>query len=112
MSEILALSADTFFVLERAFGFVSSIRLYKVTVDNSVSDVKSYPALKDKKYIPLKKELLLDFSTLGLKRVDNIERMTWGYPLNGNKRSLLFVSDNNFNNLQITQLLLFEYENK
>ncbi|MBA3704377.1 MAG: esterase-like activity of phytase family protein [Bacteroidetes bacterium] len=108
--DILALSNNTFFILERAFGFGGYIRLYKSTTDDTTSDVKSFPVLRDKKYVALKKELILDFSKTGLKHVDNIEGMTWGYPLIGNKKSILFVSDNNFNNLLSTELILFEYE--
>lgn len=111
--EILALSMDTFFVLERAYDKQkgNSVRLYRASVNNAVTDIKPFSALKDKKYTFLKKEFLLDFSKSGAKHIDNIEGMTWGYPLSGNKKSILFVSDNNFNSTQITQLILFEYEN-
>ncbi len=112
--EILALSPDTFFVLERAYDKQkgNTVRLYRASVNNAVTDVRSFPVLKDKKYTFLKKELLLDFSKSGVKHLDNIEGMTWGYPLSEHKKSILFVSDNNFNNTQVTQLILFEYENR
>ena len=40
--------------------------------------------------------------------VDNIEAMSWGPPLSNGKRSLILVSDNNFDPAQITQFLAFE----
>jgi hypothetical protein len=109
--EILAISSDTFFVLERAYDKYkgNSIRLYKASVGKKTTDVKNLPVLKNKMFIPLKKELLMDFANSGLKHVDNIEGMTWGYPLNEGKKTILFISDNNFNNKQVTQVILFEY---
>ena len=41
-------------------------------------------------------------------RVDNIEGMSWGPMLADGKRSLVLVSDNNFNPAQVTQFLAFE----
>lgn len=41
---------------------------------------------------------------------DNIEGVCWGPKLPNGKRSLIFVSDNNFSPLQQTQLLLFEVD--
>ncbi len=111
--ELLAISADTLWVLERAFDMMSgcSIRLYQATA-NKTTDVKQLSELKEKQFTFMKKELLLDFSKSGIKYIDNIEGMTWGYPISGNKKTILFISDNNFNAFQITQLLLFQYENK
>jgi hypothetical protein len=111
--ELLAISADTLWVLERAFDIMNgcSIRLYQATA-HKTTDVKQLPELKDKQFTFMKKELLLDFSKTGIKHIDNIEGMTWGYSLSGNKKTILFISDNNFNAFQISQLLLFEYENK
>lgn len=110
--EILALSRDTFLVLERAYEKQkgTSVRLYQAIITNETSDVRSIPSLKNMNYTPMQKELLLDFSTSGVKDVDNIEGMTWGYPLSKNKRTILFLSDNNFNTSQISQILLFEYD--
>ena len=42
--------------------------------------------------------------------IDNIEGVTFGPILPDGKRSLLFISDNNFSPLEKTQVLLFEIE--
>ncbi|HWH64308.1 MAG TPA: esterase-like activity of phytase family protein, partial [Ginsengibacter sp.] len=55
------------------------------------------------------KKLLLNMDNLGIY-IDNIEGVTFGPILPDGKRSLLFVSDNNFDFLQKTQFLLFEIE--
>jgi hypothetical protein len=109
--ELLALSADSFLVLERAYDKHAGnvVRLYLASVNHKATDVKTESMLKGKTYNFLKKELLLDFSKSGVKHVDNIEGMTWGYPLGENKKAILFVSDNNFSDKQVTQLLLFKY---
>jgi len=109
ITDILAVSKDTLLVLERAFEKIRGvkIRLYRCIVDNA-TNVKSFSQLKPMGYVPVKKELVIDFSATGLAHIDNMEGMTWGHDINGNK-SLLFISDNNFNSFKITQLLLFEY---
>jgi hypothetical protein len=40
--------------------------------------------------------------------IDNIEGVTFGPNLPNGHKTLVFVSDNNFNPLEQTQLLLFE----
>ena len=41
--------------------------------------------------------------------MDNLEGMTWGPPLPGGGRSLVLVSDDNFNPAQSTQFIAAEY---
>ena len=61
-----------------------------------------------------KKTLLLDFSSVRSELtsgiVDNIEGMTFGPELENGHKSLVFISDNNFNafGTQLTQIILFE----
>ena len=55
---------------------------------------------------PIYKERLLDLAELGIP-LDNLEGMTLGPQLPDGTRSLLLVSDDNFNDLQATQFLLF-----
>lgn len=111
ITEILALLPTTFLVLERAYDKQKGnmVKLYQYTT-NKATDVKHFSQLRGGHYISVQKELVLDFSTIGIKYVDNIEGMTWGHTINGHP-TLLFVSDNNFNPPQITQLILFEYNN-
>jgi hypothetical protein len=54
------------------------------------------------------KRLVLDVATTGIRRVDNIEGMTFGPKLPNGNRSLIMVSDDNFGNTQISQFLAFE----
>ena len=57
----------------------------------------------------MQKRLLLDMSALGIY-IDNIEGVTWGPRMADGRRTLLFVSDNNFDTAQQTQFLLFSVE--
>ena len=44
-----------------------------------------------------------------LTRLDNTEGMCWGPTVPNGNRTLLFVSDDDFNPLQITQFLAFQF---
>lgn len=52
--------------------------------------------------------MLLDFSDFN-QRIDNIEGMTFGPDFPDGSKSLLFISDDNFNEEQETQLWLFQF---
>jgi hypothetical protein len=74
----------------------------------SGSDVKDIDALTDNTSVkPVSKQLLLNMDDLGIY-IDNIEGITWGPTLPNGNRTLLLVSDNNFQSFQKTQILLFE----
>ena len=105
--EILALDATRLLALERSYvsGVGITIKLFLVDL-RGATDVSRFDSLAGQKYVPASKRLLLDFRTLGV-RLDNTEGMTWGPRLPGG-RSLIFVSDDNFNPQQITQFLAFE----
>lgn len=110
ISEILMLTDEKLLVLERSFtkGIGNSVRLYEA--DLSVAD-NIFPFESTSSNIQfVKKKLIIDFSTLGIKKIDNIEAMAWGKRLENGSRSIIFVSDNNFRENQITQILLFEYK--
>jgi hypothetical protein len=52
---------------------------------------------------------VLDVSTaVGIDNVDNIEGIAWGPVLENGNRSLVLVSDNNFNDTQVTQFIAIE----
>ena len=53
------------------------------------------------------KKLLLDMDTLGFTTY-NIEGVTWGPDLPNGHHTLVFVSDDNFLEGQVSQFLLFE----
>lgn len=113
VSEILADGPGHLLVLERSYtlGVGNSVRLYRVALASG-SDTLGLPALVPGNHTPVHKTLVADFAELGLKRVDNIEAMTWGEPLagpGGPHRVLVFVSDDNFNPAQVTQFIAAQY---
>lgn len=113
VSEILAVDAQRLLIVERAGVenaeglYVNHVRIYEMDVAGA-TDIKDLPALKGAKYVPARKRLLLDLEKIGLPRVDNLEGISWGPRLANGRRSLVMVSDDNFNAQQVTQLLVFE----
>lgn len=115
VSDILALDDHRLLVMERsgvegAEGiWTMFIRLYEVDVAGS-TDIKDTAALAGASYRPVAKQLVLDLSKHPeFGRVDNLEGMTFGPPIADGNRSLVLVSDNNFNPAsQVTQFLAFE----
>lgn len=113
ISEIAAIGADTLLVLERAAvqgedgKYRNYIRLYEAGV-RGATDVSTLPALAGAAVTPLAKRLVLDFNTLGLPVLDNVEAFGFGPPLPNGHLTLLFATDDNFSKNQVTQLLLFE----
>ena len=109
------LDAHRMLVLERAYmaGYgpdnSTSLRLYLVDTRDG-SDTLNLPALQSGNYNAASKTLVADFSNFpGLTRLDNTEGITWGPALTNGNRTLVFVSDDNFNPRQITQFLAFEF---
>lgn len=118
VSEMLAINDHQFLVIERsgvqgADGvYVNYIRLYEIDTAGA-TDVRAIASLTGADYKPVKKRLVLNLNTLGLKKLDNIEGMTWGPKLANGHDTLVLVSDNNFNAAsQITQVLAFEVSAK
>jgi len=73
------------------------------------TDVKNLASLQNQKYTLASKKLILNMDDLGFF-VDNIEGITFGPKLSNGRPSLIFVTDNNFSNIQKTQVLLFGVE--
>ena len=119
VSEVLALDDNRLLVLERsgvegANGiWTLYIRLYQAEVGDA-TDIAGAPALAGVQYQPMTKRLVLDLSKLpelgspSLPKIDNIEGVSFGPALPNGHRTLVLVSDNNFNPDQITQFLAFE----
>jgi hypothetical protein len=114
--ELLAIDSKRLLVLERAYSpstKLNTIRLFEVNFKGA-NDVKNNNSLAKNAYKPVKKQLVFDFGVLRdqklVKRVDNLEGMAWGKTLANGNRSLVFVSDDNFNRQrgQITQFLVLE----
>jgi hypothetical protein len=110
VSEILMADADRLLVLERAYmmGRGVSLRLYQIDVREG-SDTLRVPRLAPGNHTPARKTLLADFAQLGLARLDNMEGMCWGPRRANGARTLVFVSDDNFNPLQVTQFVACEF---
>lgn len=110
VSELLALDADRMLVLERSYsmGAGLSLRVYEIDM-RGASDTLALPRLREDHYRPVAKTLVADFSQLGLSVLDNTEGMCWGPRLPNGHRTLVVVSDDNFNPLQVTQFAAFEY---
>lgn len=113
LSELLALDDRRLLVLERAGvqgaddTYRNFIRLYEADLQDA-TDVNGTASLAAGGFVAARKRLVLDLNTLGLAKLDNVEGMAWGPLLANGNRSLVMVSDNNFNGTQITQLLAFE----
>ena len=121
--DMLALSAHEFIVIERAFavGAVTpgraahtqqptsnTIKLYLIDT-RGATDVSGWTSIKGREVVPVKRAMLLDLSSLknddgSVLAVDNIEGITFG-PMFEGKRTLILVSDNNFNPAQFTQFI-------
>lgn len=106
--ELLALDHGKFIAVERSYTPVAgnSIRLYLTGLEGA-TEVDALASLTVGRYRPMTKTLLLDLSSLGIA-LDNIEGASWGPLLPNGHRSLILVSDNNFNPAQFTQFLAFE----
>ena len=113
VSEVLMLDAQRMLVLERAYmtGVGNSLRLYLIDT-RSGSDTLNLPQLRPGTFEATPKTLVANFDRFvgqGLERLDNTEGMAWGPALPGGGRSLVFVSDDNFNSRQVTQFVAFHY---
>jgi hypothetical protein len=109
LTELRALSTEGYFLsLERTFGFTGAgAKIFQVVVGNA-TDTTNIESLKGDiaQIQPLRKKLLFDLQDLGIY-LDNFEGMTIGPRLPDGSQSLLLISDDNFNDEQINQLLLF-----
>ncbi|TNC76518.1 esterase-like activity of phytase family protein [Janthinobacterium lividum] len=113
VSEILAVNDHQVLVVERAGVanadgvYTNHVRIYEMETQGA-TDVQALPALAGATYVPTRKRLLLDLEKAGVARGDNIEGISWGPRLENGRRSLVLISDDNFNPLQVTQILAFE----
>ncbi|MCX6471314.1 MAG: esterase-like activity of phytase family protein [Corynebacteriales bacterium] len=99
VSEILAVNATDFLVLERGFDPATGrndIKVYFSTTRGATS-VTGVNRLSGRETV-MPKTLVYDFASLPLLRPDNVEGMAFGPRLSGNRRALILISDDNFNN--------------
>ncbi len=109
LSELLVLDQGGHFLsLERAFGLTGfSGKIFQLAIGGA-TDIAPIPRLEGhtEGITPIYKRLLLDLTTLGIP-LDNYEGMAIGPQLPDGSSSLILVSDDNFNELQTTEFLLF-----
>ena len=111
VTDILYLGNDKFLVIERAFStgrIPSDIRIYIADASGAenIANTTSLKTQPPKK--PISKKLLLNMNKNINPVIYNIEGVTFGPILSNGHRSLIFVTDNNFNTKEKTQFLLFE----
>ena len=119
--ELVALSDAKLLALERIYiretggsgRSLNRIRIFLVDLTDA-SDVSSIASLEDDiSWTPVQKELLVDFDDIvprlspGFQSLDNFEAMGLGPELPGGGRSLVVVSDDNFQKTQRSAFLLF-----
>ncbi len=110
--ELLALDDGTLLAMERSFsvGKGNVIRLFHVDMTGA-TDVSGMASLVEQSVVPVSKTPVLTLRPGDpVDRIDNVEAMTFGPVVDG-KRTLLLVSDNNFNPRgQFTQFLLYTFD--
>lgn len=106
ISELLAVDDHRFLVVERSYatGVGNTVRVFEIDT-RGATNVLHRSSLTGDGYRPVRKRLVLDLGKIGLDHVDNIEGVTWGPPLPTGERTLVLVSDDNFNDPQVTQLV-------
>ncbi|MEO5564088.1 MAG: esterase-like activity of phytase family protein [Chitinophagaceae bacterium] len=111
VDDILYLGNDQFIVIERAYStgrVPSDVRVYLADAKNA-EDISGTASLKiNPVKRPIRKKLLIDLNNSLNRYIDNIEGVTFGPLLPNNHRTLIFVSDNNFDAKQKNQFLLYE----
>jgi hypothetical protein len=107
LSEVQALdNSGNFLTLERSLSLMGfKIKIFQAATNNA-TDVSAVKSLVGSDAVNIKKKLVLNLDSLKIK-LDNIEGMAIGPKLPDGSQSLLLVSDNNFNRLEITQFLWF-----
>ncbi len=113
VTEILSINDHEFLVLERASvqaddgSYSNYVRVYKIDITGA-TDIRDMEAIQNEEITTVEKELVVNLNSLELDKVDNVEGMTWGKKLPNGNDSLVLVSDNNFNDTQITQFIALE----
>jgi hypothetical protein len=110
ISEILSLGNKRILIIERSFSSGNlgcTIKVFLTDLNNATNVADSKAMKETPPQHPISKKLLLNMDDLGIL-IDNVEGVTLGPDLPNGHKTLLFVSDNNFNPLEKMQLLLFE----
>jgi len=109
--ELLALSENEFIAVERAYvdGVGITVNLIKAKIEKDTTNISAFNSLINKKFKPMERKMLLSMPvTYHGIRIDNIEGISLGPVLRNGNQTLILVSDNNFDENQVTQFLAFE----
>ncbi len=113
LTELVTVGGGQILSLERSFGLSGySARIYQVAL-GAATDTSRIQSFKGPVTTvePVKKKLLLDLSELGIP-LYNLEGMTLGPQLPDGSKSLVLVSDDNFDEAQKTQFILLSLKGK
>ncbi len=110
ISEILFIANNQLLVVERSYStgrLGCTVKVFIADFSNAqneitVNSLKENPPVK-----PMKKRLLLNMDDLEIL-IDNVEGVTFGPDLPNGHKTLIFITDNNFQSFEKTQFLLFE----
>lgn len=110
LTELIAIDQSGHFLsLERSFLGLAGLKakIYQIATGGA-TDTSRVVSLKGelRGIEPVKKKLLFDLSEIGIA-LDNLEAMTLGPRLPDGSQSLILLSDDNFQEQQVTQFLLF-----
>jgi hypothetical protein len=110
ISEILTLDNGQILTVERSYStgrLPCTIKIFVADL-SSADDIKGVSSLKEQPPgHPVPKKLLLNMDDLGI-HIDNVEGATFGPKLSNGHATLIFVTDDNFQQKQKTQFLAFE----
>lgn len=100
LSDILVLDQNRVLVLERQFveGVGNQALVWEASFDTA-TEVSSLDSLSSTTWVPARKSILLDLAGTGVP-LENFEGMTFGPELPDGRRTLVIVSDDNFNDSQ------------
>lgn len=108
--DILWLGQNRLLVTERSYSEGQknvNIKVFLADM-NGAQNIKSVQSLKETPAATvIQKKLLLNMDKLGIY-IDNIEGATFGPVLPNGHQTIMFVADNNFNEMEQTQFMLFE----
>ncbi len=116
--ELLSQDKDHLIAVERAYSPLkgTSIQLFLVELATALETpiIDNLCELNKEQAAVLRPVLLYDFDQLKedetLSNTDNIEGLSWGPKLEDGSRTLVLVSDDNFNPLQLTHFLFLKLE--
>ncbi|GAA2659709.1 MULTISPECIES: esterase-like activity of phytase family protein [Actinosynnema] len=108
VTELLAVADTRYLVLEQVEA--GSAKLFEVDFALGATNIARRPALDGTTYSPVVKREVLAVSALGLRKVDDLQAMTWGPELGDGARTLVLVSDNGLDDWRRTQFIAVKVE--